>query len=143
MFGPVGLLGTLFVFALVAGIVVLALRMNRTNFRSDVRRADIRAYAKRYLRKFPDTKRKSLRESLRQEFLPERIGTRSRDNDLAGCFLFGLGGALGAAAGHAAVASLGDAEIKRVGDLIEDVLDDLFEEDDKPDRMERPTGGLP
>lgn len=142
MFGPVGLLGTLVFFAVVAGVVILAMRMNRTHFRSDVRRGDIRAYAKRYLKRFPDTERKSLRESLRQEFLPERIGTRSRDNEFAGCFLFGLGGVIGAAAGHEAAAAMGDAEIKRLKDLIDDVIDDLFE-DDEPERIERPKGGLP
>jgi hypothetical protein len=143
MFGPVGIIGTLVFFAIVAGIVILAMRMNARNFRSDVRRGDIRAYAKRYLKRFPDTGRKSLRESLQQEFLPERIPTRSRDNEFAGCFLFGLGGVMGAAAGHHMAASMGDAEIKRINGLIDDVIDDLFEDDDEPDRMERPKGGLP
>jgi hypothetical protein len=143
MFGPVGILGTLVLLAIVAGIVLLTMRMNRTNFRSDVRRPQVRAYAKRYLKRFPDTGRKSLRESLQQEFLPERIGTRSRDNEMAGCFLFGLGGVMGAAAGHHMAASMGDAEIQRINGLIDDVIDDLIEDDDEPDRIEQPKGGLP
>ena len=129
MFGPAGILGTLVFFAVVAGVVVLAMRMNRANFRADVRRDDVRAYARRYRKRFPDTNRKALRESLQQEFLPERIGTRSRDDEFAGCFLFGLGGIMGAAAGHSAAAALGDADIRRIKDLIEDVLDDLYEEE--------------
>lgn len=128
-------IGSVVGLLLVAGVVFLFVHLNarrgsRGGAFGHVTRGDVRAYAKRYLKKFPDTKPTSLRESLRQEFVPERIGKRDADSDLAGCFLFGLGGMIGSAVGHHAAAAAGDAEIARIKELIDDVIEDLYAEDD-------------
>ncbi len=112
-------------------ILVVLIAMNANLFRgvakqSKVRKNDIRGYAKRYLRKFPESNRNGLREALRQEFVPERVSGRDTDKELLGCLLFGIVGMIASAVVQSTAADMGDAEIRRIQALIDDVTGDLY-----------------
>ena len=120
-------------FGLLVFVVVLVVlvAMNANLFRgiakrAKVRKSDIRSYAKRYLRKFPDSGRNGLREALRQEFVPERVSGRDTDKELLGCLLFGMIGFIASAVTQATAAKMGDDDIQRIKDIIEDAIKDLL-----------------
>ncbi len=111
-------------------ILVVLIAMNANLFRgvakqSKIGKADIRSYAKRYMRKFPESNRTGLREALLQEFVPERVLGRDTDKELLGCLLFGIVGMIASAVAQSTAADMGDAEIRRIKQLIDDVTGDL------------------
>ncbi|QEL15450.1 hypothetical protein [Limnoglobus roseus] len=129
------LLGFLFNLLILAGFIAAILYFTgvlgrraggKSGLRLRLSRKDVRAYARRYLKKFPGTKAKSLREALRQEFLPERVAKQSADEQALGCMMFGLGGLLA----RAAMVQASDSEIEDIKEMIEDVIDELYREDD-------------
>lgn len=132
MRGIVGTLFSLLVLGLViAGILYLTGVLGRKGggkpgLRLRLSRKDVRAYARRYLKRFPGTKPKSLREALRQEFLPERVGKQSSEEQAMGCMMFGLGGVLA----QAAMTQASDAEIEDIKEMIEDVVEEMYAEDE-------------
>ena len=122
--GCFGLL--LFVVVLIVLVAMNASLFGGISKRAKVRKSDIRSYAKRYLRKFPDSSRNGLREALRQEFVPERVAGRDTDKELLGCLLFGMIGLIASAITQATAAKMGDDDIQRIKDIIEDAIEDLY-----------------
>lgn len=112
-------------------ILVVLVAMNANLFRgvakqSKILKTDIRGYAKRYLRKFPESNRNGLREALLQEFVPERVSGRDTDKELLGCLLFGIVGMIASAVAQSTAADMGDAEIRRIKQLIDDVTGEVY-----------------
>lgn len=122
-----------FAIAVAGGLYFMATGLGRSKLGGRARpsKVPIRKYARRFLKRFPGTKPPGLREALRQEFLPEwKSNTRDDDRAFVGGMLFGLTGWYSVKAVESGMLAASDADRKEIEKQINEVVEEVFEEDD-------------